>query len=544
LTVTAAESPPAARFSKDALQYFEDHAIAPVIAVDAGVTERRPATLTFPYVAPDGTRFERKRPLNGDKTIQPSGQKLTLWRPFEHLENGRVLVCEGEPDALAARSAQRAAAPDDSGMRFFASIPVAAVPGTGYPPEQLAADLVESGVEEAWLAFDGDEAGRKYRKRVVEALMEVRIRPIPVELPDGRDLADCLAAESESERAEWLASTLADPEASAPALPDEPEPNDGHVELRVLSARDLCALPDPPGEELLGELLGGGRRIVLGADTGAGKTTLVMGATKAVAEGGSFLGWSAKRARARVLVLDAEQSLRTIKRRLHESGLDESLDVDFVRAPDGLSLDTDNKQVAALEAVLEAGAYDLVIADPLYKLHAGDSNAEREAVDLMRRFDAWRERFGFALLLVVHTRKPPPGAKFTMNEFFGSSAYLRGADVVIGLRRVGPGYSRVYFFKDRDGDLPVGESWGLLFDRESGFRRDPNDGKAKPTAKDRVHDLLEERDMTIQELVAETGYSDRTIRDAVKALKSELGAVASSGPHNEQLWTLPEAEAA
>jgi hypothetical protein len=257
----------------------------------------------------------------------------------------------------------------------------------------------------------------------------------------------------------------------------------GKATLEVLSARELCALPDPPeDEQVLGQLLRRGQRLVLGAHTGEGKTSMALQIVRASTAKGEFLDW--RGCGGRVLVLDAEQGLRTVKRRLREAGLDECGDVDYVRVPDGLALDSDERDVAEAEQVLEQGNYTLVVADPLYKLHTGDSNAEREAVDLMRRFDGWRERFGFALLLPVHCRKPVPGMKFSIHDLFGSSAYVRGAEVVLGLRRVSDGYAKLHFLKDRDGDLPIGASWGLLFDQEEGFRRDPNDGV--------VRDLREE----------------------------------------------------
>lgn len=249
----------------------------------------------------------------------------------------------------------------------------------------------------------------------------------------------------------------------------------GETLLDVLTARELCALPDPPeSEQLLGPLLIRGQRLVLGAHTGEGKTTLSLQLVRAVVTGGEFLDWQG--VGGRVLVLDAEQGLRTVKRRLREAGLDERDDVDYIRVPDGLALDSDPAHVVEVERVLEQGGYALVIADPLYKLHTGDSNDEREAVDLMRRFDGWRERYGFALLLPVHCRKPVPGMKFSIHDLFGSSAYVRGAEVVLGMRRVSDGYAKLHFLKDREGDLPIGAAWGLLFDQEQGFRRDPADG--------------------------------------------------------------------
>jgi AAA domain len=283
----------------------------------------------------------------------------------------------------------------------------------------------------------------------------------------------------------------------------------GH--LRVMTARELCQLPDPPADDqLLGPLVERGRRVVLGGHTGEGKTTLALQIVRAVVLGRELLNWRGAGV-VRALVLDAEQGLKTIKRRLAEAGLADSELVDYVRVPDGLELDSNEEHVAEVERLVAGGGYALVCADPLYKLHAGDSNAEREAVDLMRRFDAWREAYRFALLLPVHCRKPQPGTRFSIHDLFGSSAYVRGAEVVLGLQRTGDGAALLHWLKDRDGDLPVGTRWRLLFDRERGFRRDPKDGE--PATRDRVAELREnDPDMTQAQAATVLGLTERTVR--------------------------------
>ena len=293
-------------------------------------------------------------------------------------------------------------------------------------------------------------------------------------------------------------------------------PDDEPFRLDTPTARDVCRLPDPPeSDQLLGPLIRRGQRLVVGAGTGEGKTTLVGQSVAAVVDGRDFLDWRGH-GDSRALIIDAEQGLRTIKRRLREARLDESTAVTYVRVPDGLNLDRDQRHIEEIERILAAGRYDLVVADPLYKLHTGDSNDERAAVDLMRRFDAWRVEHNFGLILPCHIRKPPPGAKFTLNEFFGSSAYLRGAEVVIGLQLIRDGYSRLSFFKDRDGDLPTAEKWGLLFDRETGFRRDPNDGK--PSTKDRLAELRKADPTITKAQAAEAlGVAVRTVSRHWKA---------------------------
>ena len=62
----------------------------------------------------------------------------------------------------------------------------------------------------------------------------------------------------------------------APA-PDEP------FALDVLTARGVCELPDPPkSDELLGPLVVRGSRLVLGGNTGEGKTTMALAIVRAV----------------------------------------------------------------------------------------------------------------------------------------------------------------------------------------------------------------------------------------------------------------------
>jgi hypothetical protein len=290
------------------------------------------------------------------------------------------------------------------------------------------------------------------------------------------------------------------------------------LRIEVMTAKALCERPDPPDDgQLVGPLLVRGQRLIVGAHTGEGKTTLMLQLMRAFVNRGPFLDWEG--AGGKALIVDVEQGERTVKRRLREAGLDNSERVDYVRVPDGLSLDKNAHHVAEVTRVLEEGGYDAVCMDPLYKLHTGDPNAEREAVDLMKRLDAWRDTYGFALVLPVHCRKPLPGTKFSIHDLFGASAYVRGAEVILGLRRVSDGYAKLHFLKDRDGDLSIGTAWGLLFQRETGFTRDPKDGVRETTA-DRLAELLaEEPGMTEEQLASALKVTVRTIRRAKKELR-------------------------
>lgn len=110
-------------------------------------------------------------------------------------------------------------------------------------------------------------------------------------------------------------------------------------------------------------------------------------------------------------MLDLEQGEKSLKKQLREAGLGEEDGLDVVPVPDGLALDRNVHDAAAVEELLEAGEYGVFLLDPWYKAFGGDSNDEREVVDAMRLLDSWRASYGFNLALPVHTRKPVPGLK-------------------------------------------------------------------------------------------------------------------------------------
>jgi AAA domain len=301
-----------------------------------------------------------------------------------------------------------------------------------------------------------------------------------------------------------------------------------------MTARQILATPDPEADaELLGTLVKRGQRVIVGAHTGEGKSTLCLGIARAIMAGEDFLGYQGI-GEARALYIDAEQGLATIKRRLREAKITGD-SLDYLTVPEGLTLDSNKDEREAMERVFAAGHYSLVICDPLYKLHRGDSNDERAAVDLMRQFDAWREQYGFALVLPVHCRKPPMQGRFTIHDLFGSSAYVRGAEVVLGLRRVRPGQGVLYFFKDRDGDLPVGDKWGLNYSHSGGYSVVSTEQVKTRRSPEVITGLLESMPgSTVAELAKAGKYSEDTVSRALVKIEA-----VQDGQWPRRFW-LPE----
>lgn len=184
------------RFAPAVAAYLERHAIDSDLAHDLGVRSDR-ETIVYPYARRDGTTFTRRRDLNDpeERTKQPADEPLIPYFPTGRPESGAdVLVCEGEPDTLAARTALkgRESAPTVCGL-----------PGTSTPVATVAAELGQA--RRVYLGLDNDEPGRKAADGIARALqghVELRV----VQLEDDHDLADALAAADDP--AAWLVEAL------------------------------------------------------------------------------------------------------------------------------------------------------------------------------------------------------------------------------------------------------------------------------------------------------------------------------------------------
>lgn len=299
---------------------------------------------------------------------------------------------------------------------------------------------------------------------------------------------------------------------------------------RLKTAREFCEVERPPPLTLMGPLLYRGSRLVPAAGTGDGKSTFSTQLTAAVVRGEEFLGWPGAGG-VRGLIIDVEQDEFTLEDVLVKFDLDKCDEIDILHIPEGAELDKNELEQSYMEYVLEQGNYGIVLADPLYKLFRGDSTSEREAVELMRRFDRWRMgvpgRFEpFGLVMPMHARKPPPRAKFTMAEIFGSTAWVRGAETVIGLQMVNHGYTQMYPWKRRGrfGDVEGvtfqrGDTIGLLYDDEHGFRR--GKAQAREKAVDMVLRLIREENL-------DRGWSTAMLQEAVPGRNGKTPASRST----------------
>jgi hypothetical protein len=396
-------------YSPRVLGYLAAHAIDPAIAEAVGVTGAGDH-IAYPYIDTDG-RYVRVRKLGGDtKTRQPSGRRLTVWWPGGRPEQAKaVLLVEGESDALAALTAQAGDASHPAANEILGGVRVAAVPGASFPADRLAAELRAVGARRAILASDADAAGEQFAMRAADALGAAGIASARLPLPEGCDLADCLAAAS-PERSNWMANAIADLDYSAQST-STASTSGG----RDLVAESFAAIPtERPRWAWAGRIPLGAPTLLVGREK-LGKSTLTCALAAGVSRGtlpGDLHGEPAS-----VLLLSYEDhAASTVKPRLLAADADPRLVYRVSASRDGagdlVSLPDD---VDAIGAIVAEHGCRLVIVDPFSAALSGEINSHRDQ-DMRRAIAALSqlaERADAALLLVAHFNKAVGGDALT-----------------------------------------------------------------------------------------------------------------------------------
>ena len=327
---------------------------------------------------------------------------------------------------------------------------------------------------------------------------------------------------------------------------------------RKLTFAQMAAVEAPPAEELLGPLVVRGQRTFIAGHTGEGKTTFSLRMMRAIMAGEEMLGWQG--AGAKVMVIDVEQSIRTVHRRMGDiwldgrykagepigqamravPGLENSI---YWRISEGLALnDASSVDAEVLEEEIAAERPDVILLDPLYKTFIGNPNEAEIAAAVVRLLDRWREEYGFAFVMPVHPRKPPnSGGTFTKHDIFGAGTWIWGAEMVLGIQRKGTNGAMLHFWKDRDGDLEGFDPWILTYDKARGFERVDTGGHELPSQDKLARALAEAAPQWLnrRDLAALTGLASSTVRAGIEKLeKSNYPLRVKPGPRGEHFYTV------
>ena len=447
-----------------------------------------------------------RRSDDAPKMLAKKGTPRELFPPPESIADdeptdGIVLLLEGEPDVVRAWSLGLAAV---------------AVPGAANWRPDWAARF--SG--RRWLivvCFDCDEAGRTNARRAASDLVangvDARVVDLDPTRDDGYDLTDFLAAATTPEQRAQSRRLLIEIVAATPMFDTAEQPpdpfrshsrpyiggNGNGLPFRPLGVA-LADAPEEPDWTVQGMVA---RTLVtaLGGRPKVGKSTLLFGLLRAVANGEAFLGQSTEQTRALLLTEERHLTLNE-KRRLFELADD---DVHVLMRHEAL--------VGWDEVVAEATSYCLehdlgvLVVDTWDKWAELRSDAENNAGDTLTSLAPLMRAagVGLAVVIVAHQRK---GDGKHGEALRGSNAFAGTVDVILELERdrgsFGEEGGRILYGTSRLMGTP--EKVALAWDGETGvYTASDYDAVAFAADKARVTEILDDEERTRPEIANRVG---------------------------------------
>jgi hypothetical protein len=281
---------------------------------------------------------------------------------------------------------------------------------------------------------------------------------------------------------------------------------------RIHTIRDLIHEETEQAEPLLGPLVRRGQTTIIGGYGQAGKSTMSLEMVRAIVTGRDFLGWEGEGASA--LIIDLEQGMSVAQRNIYEAFTGRPLgdhdlgdmiaDMDFgdhwnrVRYADwqeGADLFTHSPDIEVLDEELAKHKPDVVLIDPIYKLFMGkDMSEQTEISAFIREIQLLRNKYGFALILPMHPRKPGQfSGRLTMHDLFGSMLWGAWAENIVMVQRDEGNLTKLHWEKDRMGQSPAtkSESWTLEFERGRGYRRTLDGAAHTPKPSELIYQFLQ-----------------------------------------------------
>lgn len=203
------------------------------------------------------------------------------------------------------------------------------------------------------------------------------------------------------------------------------------------------ANPPKRAPELVSGLLRAGHKLYVSSASKAGKTWLSIELAICIATGRAWLNPAWRCRQGRVLYVDFELDPPSFDNRVHTVAYAMGASYDEVEANikachvRGKAMGTEATG-RALCAMVERGAYDLIILDPIYKMMDGDENSAHDVRMFWNVVDRIAGSTGAAILCVHHHSKGGKGDTSAIDRGSGSGVFARDPDAVIDLVEVFP----------------------------------------------------------------------------------------------------------
>lgn len=196
--------------------------------------------------------------------------------------------------------------------------------------------------------------------------------------------------------------------------------------LKVICLESLLNSEFPEEVFIGGGLLCRYERMLLAADSKAGKSTLLTQILRCLSEGKPFLGFEVPKARS-VLFMQAELREKRLKDRMTPTGKllsQEAQRLFQICSTEGLIMFDDSKDLDRVKKTLDIVKPDVLTIDPMANFHMSDENSSRDMMMFLRILDRLKADFNLSIIMSTHFRK---GAQTgSIMEMIRGSGALKG----------------------------------------------------------------------------------------------------------------------
>jgi hypothetical protein len=212
-----------------------------------------------------------------------------------------------------------------------------------------------------------------------------------------------------------------------------------HIALQAIPLAGLMAFAPPAAPSYMsGGLMDTQGKMIIAGEPKAGKSRLVLNLALSLSTGLPFLGFQTM-GYPRILFVQFEVSESRMRERVlgvaraWKIPVDNSMPIFFLTIP-GLQLD--NKHgIHELRKLIRAFRAEVVILDPLSKIHTRDEKEQGEMLGLLNTFDDLIDELDISVVLVHHMKKPSGQANETWSRIRGSSQIPAWADTMLLLEQ-------------------------------------------------------------------------------------------------------------
>lgn len=382
--------------------YFETHDLDPIKTNELfGVTWTE-NTIEMPVHDTSGKYiFTKIRNLDPEKPkyLNGSGSHATLYNYHRVKDEAEIIYCEGEIDCQNLYQKGIASVTSTGGAGTFLSDWV---------------QLLENKI--LYICLDTDRAGIEGIKKIIDLFPNAKI----IELPDSvKDVSEYFASgHTKNDFLQLKYNSISTEEWKIKHQPEE---------YNILSTRDILSKDIPESPWLIKNILHSeGFCFIFGAE-GTGKSLVALDIAKSLAMGKNWLDMEQFEITSKhnVLVLDKENSLQIIRKRLKGLGYDSMNDdrVFFLEYPERFTFSDGKGEYSefakSITEKIKRNNIEVIIFDSFVDFIVGN---ESSTVDTQDFFDSIRELYPrIAYLALHHENKPSQGV------FRNDSQRMRGS---------------------------------------------------------------------------------------------------------------------